>query len=150
MAKSKNEDKDLLFSKLLPALNNNPFSSTYQGSAPDTPSPEENSKPEDPLTLLRSKLFARTTESGSDTYAAINVMEHLIPKYIDQAIRRFNACSCDRCRCDIAAHALNNTPPRYLVANPKTFHAEEDPATTKQIMDALVNAVIHIRSHPNH
>lgn len=152
MAKQKNDtDKDLLFSKLLPALNNNPFSATYQGAdAEESAAPPEPASADDPLSSLRHKLFARSPEALTNTYVTINVMENLVPKYIDQAIRRFNTCSCDRCRCDIAAHALNNLPPKYTVSSPKEIPEAEDPATTKQIMDALVNAVIYVRSHPNH
>lgn len=152
MTKAKNDtDKDLLFSKLLPALNNNPFSTTYQGNATPTEPVQENaSADDDPLSSLRKKLFARSAEGITDSFVAINIMEHLIPKYIDQAIRRFNACSCDRCRCDVAAQALNNLPPKYVVANPKDIIVDEDPVLVKQIMDALVNAVIYVRSHPNH
>lgn len=150
MANTKTDtDKDLLFSKLLPALNNNPFSPTYQGGAPAEPLTPE-SAPEDAIAALRNKLFARSADKLSGTYTTINIMEHLIPKYIDQAIRRFNSCTCDRCRCDVAAHALNNLPPKYTVVATGNFSCEEDPALTKKIMDALVNAVIYVRSHPGH
>lgn len=144
MAKKSDTDKDLLFSKLLPALNNNPFSSTFQGA------PEEEAPPADTISALRDRLFARGNIGSRDTFVTINIMENLIPKYIDQAIRRFNACSCDRCRCEVAAQALNNIPPKYVAVNPKTLDTECDAATTKVIMDALVNAVIYVRSHPKH
>ncbi|MEG2213361.1 MAG: late competence development ComFB family protein, partial [Clostridiales bacterium] len=120
MAKLKNDSaKDLLLNKLLPALNDNPFSSTYEGTYSQRPDANASKATVDPLSALRSKLFARSDAYTQDSFATINVMENLVLKYIDQVIRRFNACSCDRCRCDVAAYALNYLPPKYIVADPQ-------------------------------
>ena len=144
----KDTDKDLLFSKILPALNDNPFSPTYQGAPAEQASAPADE--EDALSALRNKLFARSGSYATDTYATINVMENLVLKYIDQVIRRFNACCCDRCRCDVAAYALNHLPPKYIVAEPTRMQQVEQQITTKLVMDARVNAVIQVRAHPRH
>ena len=108
MAKSKKElDKDLLFSKIMPALDSNPFCSDNSADAPDTEASPNS------LSALRDKIFARNTSfHESETIATINVMENLVLKYVDSVIRRFNVCSCDRCRRDICAYAINVLPPR--------------------------------------
>lgn len=142
-------DKDLLFSKILPALNNNVFVSQAQETASldEAVTQDEGT---DALSALRSKLFARSEEYKTDTFVTINVMENLVLNHIDAALQRFNACTCDRCRCDVAAHALNRLPPRYAVTGSKTAVVKPDEADTKQVMDALVNAVLYVRMHPNH
>lgn len=149
MAKAKTDsEKDLLFSKLLPALNDNPFSTVYDGDRENPPEPEAESP--DTLSALRNKLFARSNGFSGETYATINVMENLVLKHLDQVMRRFNTCSCDRCRCDVAACALNHLTPKYIVTNPNRMPQIEAEIGTKVVLDALVNAVIQVRSKPRH
>lgn len=149
MAKKNVESgKDLLFSKLLPALNDNPFSSTYQGEdfLDDDMVDEEN----DALSALRSRLFGRDTSYDSNVYATINVMESMVLRRIDTAVKRFNACGCDRCRCDIASQALSNLPPKYIVADPEKLVRAEAEINGKLVLAAVVNAVIIVRANPRH
>lgn len=145
MAKSKKElDRDLMFSKIMPALSDNPFTAP---AAIPTGEPEDT----DALSALREKLFARSSEYvESETIATINVMENLVLKKVDSVIARFNVCTCDRCRCDICACALNNLPPRYIVAKPELIAKAEAEVPEKLVMDTLIKAVIKVRSHPRH
>lgn len=146
MAKSKKElDRDMMFSKIMPALTSNPYSDTI---APVSP---EESGEIDALSALREKLFARSNDYvESETIATINVMENLVLKKVDSVMGRFNVCTCDRCRCDICACALNMLPPRYVVAKPEMIAKVEDEVPEKTVMDALIKAVIKIRAHPRH
>ncbi len=145
MAKTKKElDKDLMFSKIMPALTSNPFS-TLPASADGI---ADNS---DALTALRDKIFARSNEYiESETVATINVMENLVLKNVDSVMQRFNVCSCDRCRCDICAYALNHLPVRYIVAHKEKIEKAEAEISQKMVIDALIKAVIQVRSHPRH
>lgn len=148
MAKEKGQSgKDRLFSKILPALNDNPFSTTYEGAKKEETAPRET---EDSLSALRNKLFGRSDTYTSDTYVTINVMENMVLRHIDEVIQRFNTCSCDRCHCDVAAYALNHLPAKYIVADPTRMTKVEEEISTKQVMDALVNAVIQVRAKPRH
>lgn len=159
MAKSKlDADKELLFSKLLPALNQNPFvhpqDSRVQADSLDAqpvslPETGEFSA-EDSLSALRSKLFGRSETGEADSYAAVNLMENLVLQNLDSALRRFNVCTCDRCRCDAAAYALNRLPPRYQTAEPGEKAQLPDEADSKLVTDALVTAVIKVRGNPRH
>lgn len=145
MAKSKKElDRDLMFSKIMPALSDNPFTAPVA-------IPAEEQEDTDALSALREKLFARSSEYvESETIATINVMENLVLKKVDSVIARFNVCTCDRCRCDICACALNNLPPRYIVAKPDLIAKAEAEVPEKLVMDTLIKAVIKVRSHPRH
>ena len=146
MAKSKKElDKDLMFSKIMPALSSSPFSNV------SVPVPPEQESETDVLSALRDKLFARSNEYvESETIATINVMENLVLKKVDSVISRFNICSCDRCRCDICACALNMLPPRYAVVRSDMIDWVESEVPEKAVMDALIKAVIKVRSYPRH
>ena len=146
MAKSKKElDKDLMFSKIMPALSSSPFSTI------GTPSPPEQEPETDALSALRDKLFARSNDYvESETIATINVMENLVLKKVDSVIGRFNVCSCDHCRCDICACALNMLPPRYAVVKPDMIEWVESEIPEKTVMDALIKAVIKVRAYPRH
>jgi len=146
MARSKKElDKDLMFSKIMPALSSNPFcSDTSSEQAESEASPNA-------ISALRDKIFARSSSFiEADTIATINVMETLVLKNVDEVIQRFNVCSCDRCRCDICAYALNILPPRYAVVNPSKIELLEAETPKKIIIDALIKAAIQIRSNPHH
>ena len=146
MAKSKKElDKDLMFSKIMPALSSNPFSS-------DALLAEiENDASSDSLSALRDKIFARSPNFFEpEASSTINVMESLVLKNVDAVIKRFNVCRCDRCRCDICAYALNNLPPRYAVVQSSKIEMVEAEIPKKVIMDALIKAAIQIRSNPHH
>ena len=147
MAKSKKElDKDLMFSKIMPALDSNPFYS--DPSASDQPEAEESPNS---LSALRDKIFARSTSFvETETTATLNVMENLVLKYVDSVIQRFNVCSCDRCRRDICAYALNILPPRYAVVQPSKIERVEVEIPKKIIIDALIKAAIQVRANPRH
>ena len=146
MAKSKKElDKDLLFSKIMPALDSNPFCSD-SSAAPADADASPNA-----LSALRDKIFARNTNFlESETIATINVMENLVLKNVDSVIQRFNVCSCDRCRRDICAYALNILPPRYAVVAVSKIERAEAEIPNKLIMDALIKAAIQVRANPHH
>ena len=148
MAKSKKElDKDLMFKKIMPALAENPFSSdnVKQSELDIAFNADYNS-----LSALRDKLFARSSGSDASSVATINVMESLVLQHLDTVISKFNSCSCDKCRCDIAAYALNLLPPKYIVEDPANIASISNEISSKLVMDALIKAVIQVRANPRH
>ncbi len=169
--------KDLLLSKLLPALSDNPFSTVYQErpqpfvqqveeeikptKQPEPPAPVPQSTmdeqleqsiaitDDDVLTTLRSRIFSRV-EEDCENYFTTNVIECVVLKHLDEAISRFNTCSCDRCRCDIVAHALNNLQPKYVVGSPRRAEMFQENVNVRTVLVALVNAVLAVRANPRH
>ena len=151
MAKSKQElDKDLMFSKIMPALSDNPFSNVYDTHK--TPTVEDLPlEKDDSLSALRDKLFARSsTYLEEETVATINIMETLVLRNVDAVIKRFNTCHCDRCRCDMVALALNNLPAKYIVDTPQKINEFENEISASVVNEALIKAVIQVRSKPRH
>ncbi len=46
-----------------------------------------------------------------------NVMETLVEAKTDRLWKNHTGCTCDRCREDVVALALNNLPPQYVVSD---------------------------------
>lgn len=159
--------KDLLFSKLLPAINNNPFSTIYaQNHAEEIEQKKQQiaemeaqrelvseieiPEGDDLLENLHSRIFARQGVDTQKNYATVNIVEGAVLKNIDMVIARFNSCSCDRCKCDIAAQALSNLPAKYVVTSPENMQKYEEMVDNKEVMNALVTAVLRVRTKPRH
>ncbi len=142
MAAKKAIDKDALFQKILPALEDNPFSMMLPEQV-DPPSP-------DALAALRERLFARPERSDPNLVSTINVMETMVLRQLDAVIDKFNVCSCDRCRCDVAAYALNLLPPRYVVTSCKYLDEVVAEIPSREVTEALIKAVLRVRQHPRH
>ncbi len=204
MPKKKSTDKDLIFSKILPSLSDNPFVDTaeleemeealdvsmedYEESAEikapsieitaenitiqvieakepvvelePEPTPEPEPEPEplpepedlepDILTALRSRLFARTETPTGSTHTTTNLMESLVLKYLDEVVDKFNLCKCDRCRCDVAAHALSNLNPKYIVGDSGYLNEIVEEIRNEEVLAALTRAALKVRMNPRH
>lgn len=44
-----------------------------------------------------------------------NCMEDYVNRYVDGIMNELDMCTCDKCRYDVMAIALNNLPPQYTV-----------------------------------
>ncbi len=142
MSAKKAIDKDALFQKILPALEENPFSTMLPDKV-EAPSP-------DSLAALRERIFARPERADPNLVSTINVMETLVLRQLDAVMNKFNVCSCDRCRCDVAAYALNLLPPRYVVTSCKYLDEVLEEIPSREVTEALIKAVLRVRQHPRH
>ena len=83
-----------------------------------------------------------------------NVMESLVASTLDEVLSRSpEICSCDRCRLDMLAFALNNLPPRYIVEDPEGIHAHLEAITAPFRGDVHYNvgrAVQMVSTRPHH
>ncbi len=154
MAKSKKElDKDLMFQKIMPAIADNPFSTVYHANHPneDGTFPQPSTDENDPFQSLRKKVFSSTymCEKPQEV-SVINIMENLVLGYLDSAMSKFNVCSCDKCKCFVAAKTLNLLPPTYVSGTQEELRKAESEIPQKTITDALIKAVIYLRSNPQH
>ena len=46
-----------------------------------------------------------------------NYMEDVVLSIMDEVIGNMEICKCEKCKMDIAAIALNNLPPKYVVTD---------------------------------
>ena len=106
---------------------------------------------DDDLSALRSRLFSHNSfDLPQESVCTLNVTESLVRKNADGVMRRFNCCSCDRCRCDVITETLNFLPPHYVTGDLSLLAPYEAELPEKDIVAALVRAVLQIRAHPNH
>jgi competence protein ComFB len=56
-------------------------------------------------------------------------------------------CECSRCKCDIAAIALNYLPPHYIV---ETDVGTEHGSPWVMVETAVAEAIDRVMEHPNH
>jgi competence protein ComFB len=80
----------------------------------------------------------------------VNAMEGYVLQKLEQVLSRFQCCRCDRCKKDIVALALNKLPPKYRVVSEGQPLPDLDPQTSAQVVTALIQSVIQVRSRPRH
>jgi competence protein ComFB len=83
-----------------------------------------------------------------------NYMETLVWQQIDEVIAGHkDICTCEQCRYDIAALALNFLPPRYIVTQSGEMWTKVKALEQQfyvDIVTALTNAITLVKSRPHH
>ena len=124
--------------------------------APEAPAPVQEAAPEPaPVQEAPVQKAAPIQPEGPEeeepTY--MNVMQILVDEKADQYMKMFGICTCDKCREDVRAYALNHLPPKYVVMS----EHERIPRLTvyenrfaSDITAQLVNACKAIMLTPHH
>ena len=83
-----------------------------------------------------------------------NYMETLVERMLDVSLPKFeDVCGCERCRLDMMAHALNNLPARYIVAERGLTHVNLEAASAQfgsDVLYAVSSAIQLIGMRPRH
>lgn len=83
-----------------------------------------------------------------------NCMESLVMQKIDAVISANpNVCNCQRCRCDIAALALNYLPSRYVATETGETYAKIESMDQQfhvDVVSAITQAIKAVNSKPHH
>lgn len=82
-----------------------------------------------------------------------NVMEIMVEEELAARGCELNCCLCEQCRNDIAAHALNHLPSRYVVSRAGGAISKADVMRIQHLTDvrtALVQAAEVVRGNPRH
>jgi len=82
-----------------------------------------------------------------------NIMEELVEEAFENLEGPLDCCTCDECRNDIIAYALNQLPPKYVAtrageAYSKTFILRNQHYA--DIMTALAKGAKLVADHPRH
>lgn len=95
-----------------------------------------------------------SAETVKDTdYVFFNVMKAVVEDGLDENLRRFDACTCPRCRMDALAIALNRLAPKYVVVDRGAVSALKDVYEKKYMAEtlvAMVQACIEVAKNPRH
>ena len=82
-----------------------------------------------------------------------NLMEILLEELFDEMREQLDCCTCEVCRSDIIALALNHLPPRYVCTPAGEMITKLDqivPQNKTDAMKALIQAAKVIRDTPHH
>lgn len=82
-----------------------------------------------------------------------NYMEEIVFNQMKEVLTDINMCTCDKCLLDIAAIALNDLPPKYLVTEKGELYSKIN--TLKQqfevdVIAAITKAAVLVKRNPRH
>jgi len=82
-----------------------------------------------------------------------NLMEEIVLQAVDELAAKQKVCNCEQCRLDMAAIALNNLPPRYVVTPRGATYARTDLLEIQKYVDVIgsvAKAIKLVKEHPRH
>ncbi len=82
-----------------------------------------------------------------------NLMEGTVEQVVEEYMAKQNMCTCEQCRKDVAALALNNLPPRYIVTPKGASYSQADLLEIQKYVDvigAINKAIKLVKDHPRH
>ncbi len=84
----------------------------------------------------------------------VNIMEKLVWDNLDEVVQHTpEACTCERCKTDMVAYALNRVKPKYVATEMGEVFVRAgylDTATQVSLITALAEAVRVVSRHPRH
>jgi competence protein ComFB len=80
-------------------------------------------------------------------------MEEIVFNLIKEVLADINVCTCEKCVLDIAAVALNDLPPKYIVTERGEIYSRIE--TLKQqfevdVIAAITKAAVLVKRKPRH
>lgn len=82
-----------------------------------------------------------------------NFMEEIVLSQIKDVLDDINVCTCDKCRMDIAALALNSLPPKYIVSEKGEVYSKINRLMQQfevDVLAAITKAAIVVKRNPRH
>lgn len=80
----------------------------------------------------------------------VNLMEGFVASRIDEVMRKFKCCDCDKCRRDILAMTLNKLPPLYVLEDDLNTRDQREKERSADVAAALVKSVLAVKANPRH
>lgn len=78
--------------------------------------------------------------------AVDHILPHMLKAFLD-------FCQCEHCLLDVKAIALNQLQPHYIVSEKGELYSKIDEMRTQfeaDVMKALVEAILKVRTNPRH
>jgi competence protein ComFB len=82
-----------------------------------------------------------------------NYMEEIVSIYLDVVLKDINMCKCEKCKLDVAAKALNDLPPKYVVTKKGEVYSKIDNLKLQFEVDvilAITKAAVLVKRNPKH
>lgn len=84
----------------------------------------------------------------------VNIMEKMVWDNLDGVVAHTpEACTCERCKADMVAYALNHVKPKYVATEKGEVYARAgylETSTQVSLITALAEAVRVVSQHPRH
>ncbi|WMJ21948.1 late competence development ComFB family protein [Paludicola sp. MB14-C6] len=83
----------------------------------------------------------------------LNMMEPLVLQKLDEIIGKFDCCSCDKCKMDIASYALNLLPPKYVATHKGGVFVklnESEIQNETDLIACITKAIQVVSKNPKH
>ena len=81
-----------------------------------------------------------------------NYMEEIVLSALDDILKDINMCKCDKCKLDIAAKALNDLPPQYVVTQKGEMYSKVNNLRIQfevDVISAITKAAILVKRNPS-
>lgn len=82
-----------------------------------------------------------------------NYMEVIVMNAMDDILKDINMCKCEKCRLDVAAKALNDLPPQYIVTEKGEVYSKINSLQAQfevDVIAAITKAAILVKRNPQH
>lgn len=82
-----------------------------------------------------------------------NYMEEIVFNQIKEVLEDINMCTCEKCLLDIAAIALNNLPPKYIVTEKGELYSKINSLQQQfevDVISAVTKAAVIVKRRPMH
>lgn len=82
-----------------------------------------------------------------------NYMEVIVFNLMSEVLPDINVCRCEKCRLDIAAIALDDLPPKYIVTEKGELYTKIDALQQQfevDVISAITKAAVLVKRNPRH
>jgi len=82
-----------------------------------------------------------------------NYMEEIVFNQMKEVLDDINVCSCEKCILDIAAIALNDLPPKYIVTEKGELFSKINALKQQfevDVVAAITKAAVLVKRRPRH
>jgi competence protein ComFB len=82
-----------------------------------------------------------------------NYMEEIVFNQLKEILDDINVCSCEKCILDIAAIALNDLPPKYIVTEKGELYSKIGALKQQfevDVISAITKAAVLVKRRPRH
>lgn len=151
MARSKKEiAKELMYKKILPTSTQTEAAerkaASLEGQSALHP-PKAAAEPKPPVAEPAPQSEQEEKPVGAQL---VNLMEGFVESRIDEAMQKFNCCTCEKCRKDVLAITLNKLQPYYVIEEDLNLRDQKEKERAAEVAAALVKAILAVKAHPNH
>ncbi|MDP4146010.1 MAG: late competence development ComFB family protein [Bacillota bacterium] len=92
-------------------------------------------------------------ENNKEKFQLKNYTEELVKAALDDMIPRIKCCTCERCKQDIIAYALNHLPAKYAVTLEGEMYSKINELVQQSVVDiqvVILEAVDIVSKKPRH